>query len=216
MRAAADRVRELTAGVEFDAHQVADVEAKLAETGRFGRPAVRSPEREQMERQLLDLRAAAAQREQQLSTARQRLADSTHRAGPERDHDELLANWERAGGSRETVLARTKASRSRSLQSARVEAEEARSRVTTLDASAASIRQEMQRRDAQPYAQRVAEETRRLQAAQRTAEQQRQQNQQQGPDQNRGGRSAAARAVEPASSWGGRRYGSPGRVARLK
>ncbi|MFJ2194189.1 MobF family relaxase [Kitasatospora sp. NPDC087861] len=189
MRAAADRVRELTAGVEFDAHQVADVEAKLAETGRFGRPAVRSPEREQMERQLLDLRAAAAQREQQLSTARQRLADSTHRAGPERDHDELLANWERAGGSRETVLARTKASRSRSLQSARVEAEEARSRVTTLDASAASIRQEMQRRDAQPYAQRVAEETRRLQAAQRTAEQQRQQNQQQGPDQNRGGRS---------------------------
>ncbi|MFG3229393.1 hypothetical protein ACGF07_32050, partial [Kitasatospora sp. NPDC048194] len=189
MRAAAVQVEELTAGIEYDQRQAAGIEARLAETGRFGRPAVRGPEREQLERQLLDLRAAAGRRDQELAAARQQLQDSTQRAGSPAEHEEVLANWQRAGGSREAVLARTTASRERGLQAARAEADAARGRVTELDTSAATIRQEMQRRDAQPYAQRLAEEARRIQAAQRAAEQQRQQNQQQqGPDQNRGGR----------------------------
>ncbi|MFE3505943.1 MobF family relaxase [Kitasatospora sp. NPDC059160] len=185
MRATAVLVTELTAGVEYDRNLTVDIEARLTETNRFGRPTVRGPEREQMERQLLDLRTSVDRRNLELAAARQRLQDSAQRAGDPAEHDERLAAWERAGGSRDAVLERTSTSRARGLQAARAEATAARDRVTELDASAATIRQEMQRRDAQPYDQRLSEEARRIQAAQRTVEQQRQQ---QGPEQNRGGR----------------------------
>ncbi|WP_329492572.1 relaxase domain-containing protein (plasmid) [Kitasatospora sp. NBC_01246] len=187
-RTAAAAVDRLTTELGQAQHQAAAVEARLAETTRLGRPAVRGADREALEQQLLDLRATAQHRDQELTATRQRLEDSTRTAGSPAEHEDVLAAWQRAGGSREAALERAKASRTRGLQASQAEALAARGRATELDGAAAQIRQEMNRRDAQPYAARIAEDAQRIQAAQLAAEQQRQQNQQQqpGPDVNRG------------------------------
>ena len=196
-----EAIRELrAAAVELPAMEAADIrrreealgiEARLAETTRFGRPAVRGDDRAQLESRLADLRAEQERAAEQITALRQRQAEAERRAGPEAQHDEVLASWERSGGSQEAVLERTLAARRRRAEAAGKEAVTARSEVEKLDAAAATVRQEMNLRDAQPYEQRVAEEARRIQAQQEAARQQSQQQSAQhpGPDeqQSRGG-----------------------------
>ncbi|MFG2162823.1 hypothetical protein ACGFNW_34615, partial [Streptomyces olivaceus] len=196
-----EAIQDLRAiAVELPAAQTADtrareealrIEARLAETARFGRPAVRGEDRVQLESRLAELRTEHERSAERITALRQRQADAERTAGPAAQHDEALASWERSGGSREAVLERTKEARQRRADTAGREAASARGEVGKLDAAAAAVRQEMNRRDAQPYEQRIAEEARRVQAQQEAARQQSQQQsaQQQGPDeqQSRGG-----------------------------
>ncbi|KUF20145.1 MobF family relaxase [Streptomyces silvensis] len=196
-----EAIQDLRAiAVELPAAQTADIrareeavriEASLAETARFGRPAVRGEDRVQLENRLAELRTERERSAERITALRQRQADAERTAGPAAQYDEALASWERSGGSREAVLERTKEARQRRADTAGREAASARGEVGKLDAAAAAVRQEMNRRDAQPYEQRVAEEARRVQAQQEAARQQSQQQsaQQQGPDeqQSRGG-----------------------------
>ncbi|WP_371801583.1 relaxase domain-containing protein (plasmid) [Streptomyces sp. NBC_01732] len=169
--------------------QAQALEDRLAETARFGRPAVRGDERVQLEERLMTLRAEQEQVASQITVARQRQADNERVAGNPVEHDEVLAAWQRAGGSREAVLERTLAARQRRADSAVTEAATARGDVGQFDAAAATVRQEMNRRDGQPYQQRIAEDARRIQAQQAVLQQQAQQAAQPGPDdqQNRSG-----------------------------
>lgn len=190
LRAAANRVSELDTRHDRQQRLAAAVEDQLAETGRFGRPTVRGPERAQLEERLNTLKAEAEQTREQVTAARHQQERTAQRAGNPTEHDEVLASWQRSGGSRDAVLERTRAVRQRRAESAVNQATEARAEVTQLDKAAAAVRQEQNRRDGQPYEQRIAEEARRIQAQQAAALLQQAQQaaaQQAGPDQlNRG------------------------------
>ncbi|MFJ8388547.1 MobF family relaxase [Streptomyces sp. NPDC094438] len=182
LRAAPGRLEELGRQAEQQRDQIRGIEARLEEKNRLGRPAVRGDERQQMETDLTRLRAAAENTDTEIESTRRHEEDSRRAAGNPAEHDRVLSDWERAGGSREAVLEHTAAARQRRAENALAEAGTARNRVGQLDGAAAQIRQEMNARDAQPYAQRIAEDAQRIQAQQQAvaAEQQRQQ-QQQGP-----------------------------------
>lgn len=183
LRAAPGRLEELGRQAAQQQDQIRAVEARLEERTRLGRPAVRGDERQQLEANLVRLRGAADATNTAIENTRRQQEENQRRAGHPAEHDRVLADWERAGGSREAVLERTIAARQRRADNALAEAGAARDRVGQLDGAAAQIRQEMNARDAQPYAQRIAEEAQRIQATQQQvlAEQQRQQQQQQGP-----------------------------------
>lgn len=182
LRAAPGRLEELGRQAEQQRDQIRGIEARLEEKNRLGRPAVRGDERQQMETDLTRLRAAAGNTDTEIESTRRHEEDSRRAAGNPAEHDRVLSDWERAGGSREAVMEHTAAARQRRAENALAEAGTARNRVGQLDGAAAQIRQEMNARDAQPYAQRIAEDAQRIQAQQQAvaAEQQRQQ-QQQGP-----------------------------------
>lgn len=181
-------VEHLVADVDRTRQQADEVERQLEERGFLGRPAVRGDERQALEQQLGDLRAATQDAELDLAAARERLDASMRIAGPASEHDAVLAAWHEAGGSLEEVLARTTAARERGLGAARSDASQAHQRASDLDTATALIQRETARREAQPPAQRLAEDAQRVQAAQRTAQQQ---SQQYGPGpgrtQSRGG-----------------------------
>ncbi|WP_328973923.1 MobF family relaxase [Streptomyces sp. NBC_00239] len=191
LRAAATRVSELDTRQDRQQRAAAAVEQQLAETGRFGRPAVRGDDRTQLEERLLNLRAEAETTREQLVAARQQQEANAQKAGNPAEHDEVLASWQRSGGSREEVLERTRAVRQRRADAAVAQASAARGEVTQLDKAAAAVRKELNHRDGQPYEQRVADEARRIQAQQAAALQQQAQQsaQQPGPEdqQNRSG-----------------------------
>ncbi|MFD8387473.1 MobF family relaxase [Streptomyces sp. NPDC059679] len=182
LRAAPGRLEELGRQAEQQWNQIRGIEARLEEKTKLGRPAVRGDERQQMETTLVRLRAAAEETNTEVENTRRRRGENQQRAGNPTEHDRVLADWQKAGGSRETVLEWTVAARQRRAENALTEAGTARERVGQLDSAAAQIRQEMNARDAQPYTQRIAEDAQRIQAQQQAqAEQQRQQQQQQGP-----------------------------------
>ncbi|MFE9406796.1 MobF family relaxase [Streptomyces sp. NPDC006530] len=182
LRAAPARIEELGRQAEQQRDQIRDIETRLEEKNRLGRPAVRGDERQQLEANLSRLRGVAADTHTEIDSTRSQQEDNRLAAGNPAEHDRVLADWEKAGGTREKVLERTAAARQRRADNALTEAGTARTRVGQLDGAAAQIRQEMNHRDAQPYAQRIAEDAQRIQAQQQamTAEQQRQQ-QHQGP-----------------------------------
>ncbi len=181
LRAAPGRVEQLSRQAEQQRDEVRRIEARLEEK-KLGRNAVRGAERQQMETSLGRLRTAVAETTAAIESTRRQEEESRRTAGNPAEHDRVLADWEKAGGSREAVLERTVAARQRRAENALAEAGSARNRVGQLDGAAAQLRQEMNLRDAQPYAQRIAEDAQRLQVQQQAlaAEQQRQQ-QQQGP-----------------------------------
>ncbi|MFE5866770.1 MobF family relaxase [Streptomyces virginiae] len=181
LRAAPGRLELLSRQAEQQREQVRGIEARLEEK-RLGRNTVRGEERQQMETNLTRLRSAATDTTAEIASVRRQEEESRRTAGSPAEHDRVLSDWEKAGGSREAVLERTAAARQRRADNALAEAGTARSRVGQLDGAAAQIRQEMNLRDAQPYTQRVAEDAQRIQVQQQAmaAEQQRQQ-QQQGP-----------------------------------
>lgn len=181
LRAAVGRLEQLSRQAEQQRDQIRGIEARLEER-KLGRNAVRGAERQQMETSLRRLRTAAEDTNTAIESTRRQEEGSRRTAGNPAEHDRVLTDWEKAGGSREAVLKRTAAARQRRAENALAEAGTARNRVGQLDGAAAQLRQEMNLRDAQPYAQRVAEDAQRLQVQQQAmaAEQQRQQ-QQQGP-----------------------------------
>ncbi|GHH54927.1 MobF family relaxase [Streptomyces candidus] len=172
LRETASQIPVLEATDLRQRQQAQALEDRLAETARFGRPAVRGDERVQLEERLMTLRAQQEQLASQITAARQRQAENERVAGNPREHDEVLAAWQRAGGSREAVLERTLAARQRRADSAVTEAAATRRDVGQFDAAAATVRQEMNRRDGQPYQQRIAEDARRIQAQQAVLQQQ--------------------------------------------
>ncbi|MGW1819079.1 MobF family relaxase [Streptomyces sp. NPDC002125] len=182
LRAAPGRLEQLSRRAEQQHDEMRRIEARLEEKNRLGRPAVRGEERQQMETSLSRLRTAAQDTNTAIESIRRQAEDSRRTAGNPAEHDRVLTDWEKAGGSREAVLERTVAARQRRAENALAEAGAAGNRVGQLDGAAAQLRQEMNLRDAQPYTQRVAEDAQRLQVQQQAmaAEQQRQQ-QQQGP-----------------------------------
>ncbi|MFD4322257.1 MobF family relaxase [Streptomyces sp. NPDC058548] len=182
LRTAPGRLEQLTRQAEQQRDQIRSIEAQLGEKTLLGRDAVRGGERQQMETGLTRLRALAADTATEIESTRRQEEDGRRTAGNPAEHDRVLADWEKAGGSREAVLERTVAARQRRADNALAEAGAARTRVGQLDGAAAQIRQEMNLRDAQPYTQRIAEDAQRIQIQQQAlaAEQQRQQ-QQQGP-----------------------------------
>lgn len=181
LRAAAGRLEQLSRQAEQQHDEMRRIEARLEEK-KLGRNAVRGAERQQMETSLSRLRTAAQDTNTAIDSTRRQEEDSRRTAGNPTEHDRVLSDWEKAGGSREAVLDRTAAARQRRAENALAEAGTARNRVGQLDGAAAHLRQEMNLRDAQPYAQRIVEDAQRLQAQQQAlaVEQQRQQ-QQQGP-----------------------------------
>jgi conjugative relaxase-like TrwC/TraI family protein len=182
LRAAPGRLEELGRQWEQGLAQARAIADRLEETNRMGRPVVRGDDRQQMEAALVRLRDQVEETNTQIANTLHRQEENQQRAGNPAEHDRVLADWERAGGSREAVLERTVAARQRRAGNTLADAGAARARVGQLDGAAAQIRQEMNTRDVQPYAQRVAEEAQRIQAQQQAqAEQQRQQQQQQGP-----------------------------------
>ncbi|MFJ5645873.1 MobF family relaxase [Streptomyces sp. NPDC093223] len=182
LRAAPGRLEELGRRADRELAQERAIQGRLAETNRLGRPVVRGDDRQQLEADLGRLREQMATTNGEIDSVESRQEENRRRAGNPAEHDRVLSDWEKAGGSREAVLERTAAARQRRANNALTDAGAARERVGQLDGAAAKIRQEMNTRDAQPYAQRVAEEAQRLHAQQQAqAEQQRQQQQQQGP-----------------------------------
>ncbi|MEU6618580.1 MobF family relaxase [Streptomyces parvus] len=181
LRAAPGRLEQLSRQAEQQRDEIRRIEARLEEK-KLGRNAVRGAERQQMETSLSRMRTAAEGTNTAIESVRRQAEDSRRTAGNPAEHDRVLTDWEKAGGSREAVLERTAAARQRRAENALAEAGTARNRVGQLDGAAAQLRQEMNLRDAQPYAQRIAEDAQRLQMQQQAmaAEQQRQQ-QQQGP-----------------------------------
>ncbi|MGA5643358.1 hypothetical protein ACPCTN_32030, partial [Streptomyces cinereoruber] len=181
LRAAPGQLEQLSRQAEQQRDEARRIEVRLEEKNRLGRPAVRGEERQQMETSLSRLRTAVEDTNTAIESTRRQEEESRRAAGNPAEHDRVLADWEKAGGSREAVLERTVAARQRRAENALAEAGAARNRVGQLDGAAAQLRQEMNLRDAQPYAQRIAEDAQRLQVQQQamTAEQQRQQ--QQGP-----------------------------------
>ncbi|MEV8107315.1 MobF family relaxase [Streptomyces sp. NPDC088135] len=180
LRAAAGRLEQLSRQAEQQRDQIRRIEARLEEK-KLGRNAVRGDERQQMETSLSRLRTAAADTNTEIESTRRQEEDSRRTAGNPAEHDRVLTDWEKAGGSREAVLERTAAARQRRAENALAEAGTARNRVGQLDGAAAQIRQEMNLRDAQPYTQRVTEDAQRIQAQQAMAAEQQRQQQQQGP-----------------------------------
>ncbi|MFJ8627458.1 NUDIX domain-containing protein [Kitasatospora sp. NPDC093550] len=186
----AAQVGDLAADVERVRRQAEAVERQLAERSMLGLPVVRGADRETLEQQLDDLRVAARQGEQQLVSAREQSGSSARAASPSSEDDAVLAAWHQAGGSVTEVLARATAARERNLAAARTEAQTAHQRAVGLATAAGQIQQELGRRDAQPPAQRAAEDAQRVQSVQ----QQVQQAQQNGPGVGRGqGRGGASR-----------------------
>ncbi|MFE4829982.1 MobF family relaxase [Streptomyces sp. NPDC056672] len=184
LRAASARVSELSTRQDRQQRMAAVIEQRLAEAGAFGRYTVRGDERTQLEQRLIDLRAEFERTAEQLHEGRQAQVNNAQRAGNPAEHDEVVAAWERSGGSREAVLERTRAVQHRRADAAVKESANARSEVTELDKAAAAVRKELNYRDGQPYAQRVAEEARRIQAQQSAVLQQQTQQSAQhpGPD----------------------------------
>ncbi|MFE3502972.1 zeta toxin family protein [Kitasatospora sp. NPDC059160] len=168
-------VEHLADDADRTRRQADAVEQRLEERGLLGRPAVRGDERQALEQQLSDLRAAGQDAELRLAAAREQLEASSRLAGPASEHEAVLAAWHEAGGTSQEVLARTTAARERGLGAARTDAAEAGLRVSDLGTAAGLIQREMGRRDAQPPAQRLAEDAQRVQAVQRTVQQQTQQ-----------------------------------------
>ncbi|MEU0061398.1 hypothetical protein ABZ035_34345, partial [Streptomyces sp. NPDC006334] len=181
LRASAGRLEQLSGQAERQRDEMRGIEARLEEKNRLGRPVVRGADRQQMETSLGRLRTAVEDTNTAIESTRRQEEESRRAAGNPAEHDRVLTDWEKAGGSREAVLERTVAARQRRAENALAEAGAARNRVGQLDGAAAQLRQEMNLRDAQPYAQRIAEDAQRLQVQQQAmaAEQQRQQ--QQGP-----------------------------------
>lgn len=168
-RADAAHVDRLTGEVDRTRREISVVEERLAERGGFGRPAVRGAEREALEQRLSDLRSAAQNGERRLATARNELDVSARASGDLTEHDAVLKAWQESGGDPTEVLARATAARERGLDAARSEAQDAQDRAAGLDTAVGRIRQELDRRSAQPPGQRAAEDARRVQAARRAA-----------------------------------------------
>ncbi|MYS32931.1 conjugative relaxase-like TrwC/TraI family protein [Streptomyces sp. KhCrAH-43] len=184
LRAVPGRMEQLNRQAEQQRDEVRRIEARLEEKNRLGRPAVRGDERQQMETSLSRLRTAVEDTSTAIESTRRQEAESRRVAGNPAEHDRVLADWEKAGGSREAVLERTVAARQRRAENVLAEAGAARDRVGQLDSAAAKLRQEMNLRDAQPYGQRIAEDAQRLQVQQQALEVEQQQGPQMpGPDQ---------------------------------
>lgn len=165
-------VPQLAADVERGRQQVDEVEQRLAERGLFGRPVERGADRDALEQRLDDLRVTVAEREERLAFVRERLEANSVLAGPVGEHDAVLTAWHQAGGSPAEALARATAARERGMSAALSEASAAHQRAADLDSAAGRIRVEIGRREAQPPAQRAAEDAQRVQAVQRAAQQQ--------------------------------------------
>ncbi|MFE2529791.1 MobF family relaxase [Streptomyces sp. NPDC059382] len=187
LRAAPARLEDLGRQAETQQERIQGGESRLEEKTRLGRPVVRGDERDLLEADLARLRTEAAETRREIEDLRRQQEDSTRLAGNPGEHDRVLADWERAGGTRDEVLARALAGRQRRADGALVEAGAAQGRVAELDGAAAEIRREFNTRDGQPYSQRVAEEAQRIQAQQAAQlEQQQQGPQAPGPEQSEG------------------------------
>ncbi|MER6256260.1 MobF family relaxase [Streptomyces sp. NPDC001584] len=188
MRVTPARLADLNSQADEQRAQIQGIEERLEEKTRLGRPAVRGDDRQQLETELEQRRTAVADTRREIEDTQRRQESNVRLAGHPADHDRVLADWERSGGTRDEVLARALAGRQRRADGALAEAGAARGRVTELDGAAAQIRQELNTRDAQPYVQRVAEEAQRIQAQQaaQIEQQQQQAPQMPGPDQSEG------------------------------
>ncbi|MFJ8627456.1 zeta toxin family protein [Kitasatospora sp. NPDC093550] len=187
-RYATELVERLSAEVGQAREQAAEIERQLAERGVLGRQVVRGADREALGQRAADLLSSATQKEDELIYARDRLESARKLAGPADKHDAVLGAWQEAGGGHAEVLARTAASRQRGVEAARAEAREAQQRASGLGTSVGLIHQELDRRGAQPPAQRAAEDAQRVLTAQRLAQQSRQ-TRQDGPGLGREGQS---------------------------
>ncbi|MFI8944158.1 MobF family relaxase [Streptomyces syringium] len=182
-----ERIGALNGQIEQTEAEAAQIEARLGETTRLGRQAIRGDERRALEARLGELQGTGAQLTEQLANVSRERMLMAQVAGVMTEHEAVLEAWREAGGSREAVLERAVASRREDAHQATAEAAAARGRVSRLDSAAAAIRQELNARAAQPAAQQAAEQAARQQAAvqqQQALEQQRQQGaQQDGPEQ---------------------------------
>ncbi|GHF88993.1 hypothetical protein GCM10018790_77960 [Kitasatospora xanthocidica] len=185
-RYATGLVERLSAEIGQAQEQAAEIERQLAERGVLGRQVVRGADRDALGQRAAELLSSATQKEDELIYARDRLESARRLAGPADKHDIVLEAWQEAGGDRAEVLARTAAARQRGVEAARAEVQEARQRASGLGTSVGLMQQELDRRGAQPPAQRAAEDAQRVLTAQRQAQQSRQ-TRQDGPGLGREG-----------------------------
>ncbi|MBO8194254.1 relaxase domain-containing protein [Streptomyces oryzae] len=132
--------------------------ARLAETQRLGLPAVRGAERRALEEHLRRLDEQAARLAEELAQAEQHSGQAAVTAGEPGRHEQLLADWQEAGGDADAALTRARTSAGEDTQAATAEARRMRERSRQLRETAAAIRREVSVRATLPDDRRAAEQ----------------------------------------------------------
>ncbi|WP_326809660.1 relaxase domain-containing protein (plasmid) [Streptomyces sp. NBC_01775] len=137
--------------------------ARLAATHRMGVPAVRGAERRALEERLHRLEEQAARLAEQLAQAEQAGEQAAVTAGEPARHEQLLADWQEAGGEFDAALARARTTAGQDAEAAAGEAGRMRERSRQLRDSAAAVRREQSVRATLPDDRRAAEQAARAQ-----------------------------------------------------
>ncbi|MBO8189705.1 MobF family relaxase [Streptomyces spirodelae] len=137
--------------------------ARLAATNRTGLSAVRGAERRALEEHLRRLEEQAVRLAEELAQAERHRDQAAVTAGDPARHEQLLADWQEAGGDVEAALARARTSAGEDTEAATVEARRMRERSRRLRETAAAIRREVSVRATLPGDRRAAEEAARAQ-----------------------------------------------------
>ncbi|MEU4970495.1 MobF family relaxase [Streptomyces smyrnaeus] len=139
--------------------------ARLAATHRMGVPAVRGAERRALEEHLHRLEEQAARLAEELARAERHRDQAAVTAGEPTRHEQLLNDWQEAGGAFQAALDRARASAAEDAQAAAAEARRMRERSRQLREQAAGLRREGSVRATLPDGRRAAEQAAREQQA---------------------------------------------------
>ncbi|MGI5353511.1 MobF family relaxase [Streptomyces sp. CA-250714] len=137
--------------------------ARLAATHRMGMPAVRGAERRALEEHLRRLEEQAARLAEELAQAEQHRDQAAVTAGDPARQEQVLADWQEAGGDFDAVLARARTTAGEDAEAAAAEARRMRERSRQLRETAAALRREGSVRATLPDDRRAAEQAARAQ-----------------------------------------------------
>ncbi|MEU7317532.1 MobF family relaxase [Streptomyces sp. NPDC007083] len=141
--------------------------ARLAATHRMGLPAVRGAERTSLEEHLHRLEEQAARLAEELARAERLRDQAAVTAGEPARHEQLLNDWQEAGGTFDAALDRARTTASEDAQAAATEARRMRERSRQLREQAAALRSEGSVRATLPESRRAAERAAREQQSAR-------------------------------------------------
>ncbi|MEU8828916.1 MobF family relaxase [Streptomyces sp. NPDC048636] len=141
-RAAQQRAEAARRQAAENAAHRQDSAARLATTHRMGLPAVRGAERRALEDHLRRLEEQAARLTEELARAERHGEQVAVTAGDPTRHEQLLADWQEAGGDFDAALTRARTTAGEDAQAAAAEARRMRERAGKLRETAAALRHE--------------------------------------------------------------------------
>ncbi|WP_344446096.1 MobF family relaxase [Kitasatospora nipponensis] len=146
VRALEEAIAEYTAGLHGTQARISGIEQQLAATGLFGRHVLRGDQRTAAEAERQDLVRTHHATAQELESAKERLREAAHQAGPAGEHEAVLTEADLPQEAKAALLRRAQDKDTQAAKALRSEATKTRRTALNADDRASGLRAELTRR----------------------------------------------------------------------